>query len=391
MKRETSDWVMGFSTSFGITFLGMMLVLGAVCFLSYSRMQDKEVAQEAQETAAPDTYLPGAEDRLVLLAAGCEEAGTEPATYLLLGFLPDQGKIALCVLPPSAYLEYGGQGTTIGRMWQQGGLGYAQKGLAQYLDIPIHRRALVETEDLDRLLRCAGLMEYDLAVDLDYTVDGRQITMPRGRYLMDGRRVMDVITYPAYKGGERERSDRAALLIAQLIGGSLPLFLDGSGAELQETALSVLDTDLSASDCLQRSAALQFLARLEMPATTTVFLEGSLSKNYTVYHLTQSCRERIWEVFREPGPSQGPPRLGEPLPVQEPVRDEKKPAAPAAPESPSSGSASASISEQRPVDSGEASSAGEAESAASEAGRTVLDSGGYPPFQEPQRLERPQS
>ena len=66
MKRDFRDWLLGFSTSFGITFLGMMVVLGTVCFVSYSRAQNRE--QERMEAAAlhrePDTYLPGAEDRL---------------------------------------------------------------------------------------------------------------------------------------------------------------------------------------------------------------------------------------------------------------------------------------------------------------------------------------
>ncbi len=233
-------------------------------------------------------------------------------------------------------------------------------------------------------------MDYDLPVDLNYPLRGRQIVMPRGHYQLTGRRVMDIIAYPAYQGGERERSDRAALLIAQIIRQSLPLFLEDTGAELQETALSVLDTDLSATDCLQRSAALQFLARLELPATATLFLEGTLSKNYTVYHLTQSCKERIWDIYRAPEQTQRSFRLGEPLPVQEPVQGEKKPPASSATESrsPSSASSSSSAPERQPVDSGNPSSR-EAESSPSEVERRALDSGSYPPFQEPQRLERP--
>ena len=78
MKRETNDWLMGFSTSFGITFFAMMLVLGAVCFISYSRAQARNEPQKTQETAAPNTYLPSTEERLTLLVAGCEKAGMEP-------------------------------------------------------------------------------------------------------------------------------------------------------------------------------------------------------------------------------------------------------------------------------------------------------------------------
>ena len=296
MKPESKDRLMGFSTSFGITFLAMMVVLGTVCFLSYFRL-----GRETAEEARPDAYLPEAKDRLVMLVAAAEEAQMAPDTYLLLGFLPDKGKIALCVLPPSTYLEYGGQGSTLGRLWQQGGLGYAQKGLAQYLGIPIDRRATVETADLEQLMAYGGLLDYDLAVDLNYTLHGRQIVMPRGKYQLDGRKAMDIISYPAYKGGERERSDRAALLISQIITHNLPAFLTDTGAQLQAEALSILDTDLSAADCLQRSSALQFLARLELPATTAVFLEGSLSRDYTVFHLTEDCKARIREMYCLPG------------------------------------------------------------------------------------------
>ena len=83
-------------------------------------------------------------------------------------------------------------------------------------------------------------------------------------------------------------------------------------------------------------------------------------------------------------------RLGEPLPVQEPVQGEKKPSASSAAESrsPSSASSSSSAPERQPVDSGNPSSR-EAESSPSEVERRALDSGSYPPFQEPQRLERP--
>ena len=124
MKRDFRDWLLGFSTSFGITFLGMMVVLGTVCFVSYSKAH-KEAAAETeaagfQPKQGPDTYLPTPEDRLTLLVAGIPEAGAEPETYLLLGFLPDRGKIALCVLPPTTYLEYGARGPPWGGCGSRG-------------------------------------------------------------------------------------------------------------------------------------------------------------------------------------------------------------------------------------------------------------------------------
>ena len=255
MRRETNQWLMAFSVSFGVTFLAMAVVLGGICFVSYTRTGLGMAEVEKPQAARPDAYLPDREDRLVMLVAGTEEEGQPPDSYLLLGFLPDKGKIALCVLPAITYLEHGGQGTTLGRMWQQGGLGYVQKGLSQYLGIPIHRRATVTVEGLDALMAYGGLLDYQLGVDLDYPFHGRQVVMPRGRDQLDSRRVMDIIGYPAYRGGERERSDRAALLLSQLISRDLPLFLGEEGERLQRTALTVMDTDLSAADCLRRAPA----------------------------------------------------------------------------------------------------------------------------------------
>ncbi len=290
---------MGFSVSFGITFLAMMSVLGSICFVAYTNSSASR-AQAPAHAEKPTAALPQPEDRLTLLVSAAEASDADPDAYILLSFLPHQGRIAICVLPPDTYLEYGGQGTTIARMYRQGGLPYAKKGVAQYLDIPIQRWARLDLTSLDALLDCQELMDYDLPVDLNYPLRGRQIVMPRGHYQLTGRRVMDIIAYPAYQGGERERSDRAALLIAEMITQTLPLFLDEEqGDRLQQTALKTVDTDLSAADCLQRRSALAFLAQLDLPVTTMVYIEGSLSRDYSVYHLTQGCKSRIWQMYRE--------------------------------------------------------------------------------------------
>ena len=78
MKPESKDRLMGFSTSFGITFLAMMVVLGTVCFLSYFRL-----GRETAEEARPDAYLPEAKDRLVMLVAAAAAAMDESFQRML--------------------------------------------------------------------------------------------------------------------------------------------------------------------------------------------------------------------------------------------------------------------------------------------------------------------
>ena len=55
----------------------------------------------------------------------------------------------------------------------------------------------------------------------------------------------------------------------------------------------------SVNEGFGRAAVAAFLAQLDLPVTTMVYIEGSLSRDYSVYHLTQGCKSRIWQMYRE--------------------------------------------------------------------------------------------
>ena len=83
-----------------------------------------------------------------------------------------------------------------------------------------------------------GLLEYDLTAEIEGERKGRRLSMSRGRWQLDGQRILDLAAYSGYKGGERERCDRAALLLSQLVSRTLPVFLEEEkGKGFTETAL----------------------------------------------------------------------------------------------------------------------------------------------------------
>ena len=97
MRRCTKHSLTCFGKAFGTTILAMGVVLAIVCISFYG--QSKAIKNK-QETL-PSVYLPRSEDRLSILIAGAENQHTPPDVYLLLGFLPHQGRVALCLLPPA--------------------------------------------------------------------------------------------------------------------------------------------------------------------------------------------------------------------------------------------------------------------------------------------------
>lgn len=308
MRRQTKHALAAFGKSFGITLLAMGVVLATICFAFYTRARRPQDPQEELPTA----YLPRDEDRLSIFIAGAEDGVTPPDVYLLMGFLPDKGRIALCLLPPATYVEYGGEASTLGSLYQRGGSRYAQQALAGYLGIPLDRWAKVEVEELSRMMNMTGLMDYYLPVDLNAQLHGRTVVMPKGNYQLDGRKAADILAYPAYKGGEVERSDRGALLLSQLVGENLPAFLTDVGDALIQTVLDTVDTDLSWKDYEERKSAMVFLAKLDLPATAVVYIDGSSSRDRGVFYLSPGCISRIQEMYGAPGGGQP---AGEPSPA----------------------------------------------------------------------------
>lgn len=293
MQRKNNHVYSTFFRAFGVTLLLMGVVLATVCLAFYLRQNRPE--QDVSQL--PTVYLPRKEERLNILLTGAEDGLTDPDCYLLFGFLPDKGRIALCMLPPKTYVEYGGEATTLQGLYQKGGIAYTRKALEQYLQIPLDRWAKMDVEGLSRLMSMTGLMDYYLPVDLNGKLHGRKVVMPKGSYSLDGRKTYDILAYPSYKGGEVERSDRGAMLVSQLVSENLPAFLTDVGDKLIKAVLDVMETDLSYKDYETRKSAASFLAKLDLPATAVVYIEGSMSVDKTIFYLTPGCMNRIQEMY----------------------------------------------------------------------------------------------
>ena len=90
MKRETTHRLAGFFTAFCATLVLMGVALSLVYLVREAQ------ADRGGELPTPNTYLPREEDRLNILVAGREDQNTSPDVFFLIGFLPDQGKVAVC-------------------------------------------------------------------------------------------------------------------------------------------------------------------------------------------------------------------------------------------------------------------------------------------------------
>lgn len=291
--RDEESRLVPFAVAFLTTLLLMLGVLAAVVIV---RTPNGEPAAMAETQLPPAVYLPREQDRLLMLFALAENESTPPDCYLLAGFLPDKGRIALCMLPPGTMVRGDGQWDKLSALFEQGGIAYAAKRLGGFLGIEIERSGWLDVSGLRCIMEQAGEFEYELTTRLDYPVHRRQVTLERGNISLDGRKLMDLLAYPAYPKGEKERSDRGVMLLTRILNAHLPDSNTEKGDELVKCFLNNSSSNISFLDYEQRKGAVRFLATLKLPAATAVYVDGSVDRE-DGFWLNEPCRARLCSVY----------------------------------------------------------------------------------------------
>ncbi len=290
-ERVFADFT-GFLVAFSVTLVLFSGILaGTLYFFGYTDTDSNDTSPVANLVEVPKT-----DNRLTMLISLRESEDYQPETYALIGFFPDEGQITVALLPPKTMFFYGNEWQTIERLYALGGMQYVAKGLSTYLELPIENTGIATSESLGEFMESAGYYEYYLGKSLDYPHNQRQVVLKQGSHLLDGRKTTDILFYPAYEGGEEERSDRGAMLITNMINHYISLALTQGSDDIAKAMLNSMDTDISYTDYTQRKEAVQFVANIDNPATA-VYVEGELTANYEGFIITDDCIERIRKTY----------------------------------------------------------------------------------------------
>ena len=290
---ELKTRIIGFVSGFSITLFIMGGVL--VGILSYLGQLSPQIVEQTK--VSNHIFVPKPEQRLNMIFALQETSDYAPEVYLLAGFLPDEGKIAITLLPPKSLFFHGNQWVTIDHLFSQGGVSYVAKCLSTAMEIPIEKHGLITTAGVSKLMEQVGYFDYYITEGLDYPHNQRQVVLTPGQHILDGRKLVDIICYPAYDNGEAERSDRGTMLITSMLNHYMSLSQSTAGDGAVKTFLNHCDTNLSIIDYLDRKDATQFLSQQTPLPVTAIYIEGELTPDYQGFILTDTCLDRIKKTY----------------------------------------------------------------------------------------------
>ena len=287
------------SLSFCVAFFVTLISMGIILFGSLYVNRPRNTTQVIGSADIPKSveYIPSPKDNINLLLAVSESEDYLPETYILVGFLVDRGYISVSLISPNTLVTTLQDEVKLNDLYRSGGVGYAAKGLSEYFNVPIERYGSIYYKDIDSFMSELGDYNYNVTETLNYPYHRRHISLQKGMTLMNGRKFCDILFYPNYKGGEREKSDRGAMLVADFLNDLIIKKGKTPDLDIKTPFFKYIDTNISSLDIETRLDAAKYLSEQNERIVVATYIDGSVDSTYEYFLINRDTLNRIYEIY----------------------------------------------------------------------------------------------
>lgn len=298
MTGEKSLKYRYFLLSFSVAFL----VLSLMFFFLMNAVHPStppSLERKLEEAAMPsvESYIPTAADTLTVLFIGAPAREASAGSYILARFDPVTGSVPIVAFPRQTLVEGPSGAETLSDLYRYGGAEYVRGALAATLGVDIDRYARLSVDAFISAADTIGAVEFDLPYELVIGEPGMQVTLRRGKQLLDGKKVSEIIRCETYEGGELTRCAVAGDLAAAIVDQRMDVALSTLADNIFERVINLIDTDISYPDYENRKMAAQFMARLEQKPAKPLPVGGSFSENKREFTLSDTFIAELRHSF----------------------------------------------------------------------------------------------
>ncbi len=283
MSQEKVQGRKAFFASFLISFL-IIISMMAIAVLAL---------RSGNNTPEEELYIPRQQDALTLLVCGTDTNG-QATSFALIGYLPQQGRIPVVVLPTQTLVRKGSRNDTLGGTFKLGGGSYCALALGEALGVGVDRWVEIDRAAFEEILGIFGPVDFTL--DTPLQVGGTQLSP--GLLQLDATTAAEILLYSAEGEGADVSASRAAALIAAILNQKLPQAAGQESEALFKAVQSRIKTDISLTDFMQRRESGEFMAGLSEPPALGLQTTGTLNAAGNTLTLSQECIQAIVQAFR---------------------------------------------------------------------------------------------
>lgn len=286
-KNYSGEKYRYFFFSFSIAFLTLSLMFLFLMSAVHPKTPES-LLREPETDVSPTAYVPTEEDTLSVLFIGVADESAVAGTFILARFDPVRGKVPIVVLPPQTGLQNGDKIEPISEIYRYGGADYTRDALAETLGFPVDRYVRMRVDSFILGASAIGSVEYELAEPVTINRGGAPVILNKGKQLLDGQKVSDIIRYQDYPGGELERCKIAGELTAAIVNQRMDICRSTVFDNVFEKLINLINSDISYTDFHNRKYAAEFLAQIGDNPAVPIEVSGHFSEDDKLYTLSDT-------------------------------------------------------------------------------------------------------
>jgi len=283
-----------FFLAFALAFFALSL---SFLFLMTTVHPSTPKSLEVEELTPHIPYMPTGQDALTVLFIGSQTGAVEAGGFILVRFDPVGGAVPVVVFPPQTLVENGDKREALSQVYRYGGADYTRKALEKTLGVTIHRYVRMQPE---AFLACAdliGSVEFDLPADLPVQRGNMHVVLSAGPQLLDGQKVLDIITCGGAEEDELAQYRLTGDLVAAIVNQRMDVVQSTLIDKIFGVVINLIDTDISFLDYDNRKEAALYMAEQSRDPAYPLPVAGQMEDGGAGFTLSDTFIVQVVQAF----------------------------------------------------------------------------------------------
>lgn len=266
MAKKAGSIALPFLFSF---LIGLLLIGGAVIYIykAYIETKPDDLKVITPSNTESASY---ADSHTVLFSLDIPEQ--KSVTFVVMRAVPRDKKLLLTGIPTNTITLINGSQTSLLESYQNGGMNAAVNFIEEVMGISIDRYMKFNSDAFQKLSDILGGVSYTVTVKIPGFKD-----TDREQYL-NGKQTIQLLTYPAFSGGEVERASMAASVMSAMINQSDGDRLNNSiDRNFNEIINLVTETNITAVDFKDKKNGIKFMLKYGKTISHFSMINGTAS------------------------------------------------------------------------------------------------------------------
>ena len=301
LKRKKSYKRLSNAMIFLLAFLVFLLVFGGLCLWAVVQInQDRKSTVSSSSPSSSDELIFTQDDARTLLLITVD--GEDPQGFVAVRFDPANSRFRTMAIPRDTEVYEGATPYRLWELYKEKGIAGTETALETLTGIHFDNYASITYTGIERLVTYLGNGVYiTLSENLEYTGEGYFINMEGGPRSLTAPQVVNVLRYPAWHGGRRQKAGIQAQMVSAVINQYMIQSRIATGDKDFGAIVNMIQSDIHVSHFTSAKPGLDALSKRNTEGTISeeITFEGEFvgSGDQIRFYAADDIQAKLEPVF----------------------------------------------------------------------------------------------